>query len=125
MNVTRPFFSLLSNVKTLLEKNQRIIPRGETGDFSAIRTKTNGGRKTNDSAKETKDKEFSNRQSSDSDGKGLTFCSKPKSHDKIKLAQERFNYTSRLKLKEYFYENITKKEGEPDSDEYKQMPFFQ
>ena len=54
----------------------------------------------------------------------MKFCPKPKSHDKIKLAEETFNYTRRLRLKEYFYENITKKEEDSESNMYKQMPFF-
>ena len=29
--------------------------------------------------------------------KGLKFCPKPKSHDKIKLAEEIFNFSRRLK----------------------------
>ena len=73
-------------------------------------------------------KNLSDRKLSDSDyillGKGLKFCPKPKSHDKIKLAEETFNYTRRLGLKEYFYENITKKEEDSEANMYKQMPFF-
>ena len=73
-------------------------------------------------------KNLFDRKLSDSDyillGKGLKFCPKPKSHDKIKLAEETFNYTRRLRLKEYFYENITKKEEDSESNMYKQMPFF-
>ena len=71
---------------------------------------------------------MSDRKLCDSDyilfGKGLKFCPKPKSHDKIKLAEETFNYTRRQRLKEYFYENITKKEEDSESNMYKQMPFF-
>jgi hypothetical protein len=53
-------------------------------------------------------------------GKGLKFCPKPKSNDKIKLAEETYNFATRLRLKEYFYENNDKSEHK----EFKQMPFF-
>ena len=74
-------------------------------------------------------KNLSNRKLSDNDyillDKGLKFCPKPKSHDKIKLAQETFNYTRRLRLKEYFYENNSEKdESIQESDNYTQLPFF-
>ena len=74
-------------------------------------------------------KNLSNRKLSDNDyillGRGLKFCRKPKSHDKIKLAQETFNYTRRLRLKEYFYENNSEKdESMQESENYTQLPFF-
>ena len=34
-------------------------------------------------------------------GKGLSFCPKSKGHDKIKLAEELFKYTRRIRLKEF------------------------
>ena len=36
--------------------------------------------------------------------KGLSFCPKIKSHDKIKLAEELFKYTRWMRLKEFFFE---------------------
>ena len=36
-------------------------------------------------------------------GKGLSFCPKTKSHDKIKLAEELFKYTGLMRLKEFFF----------------------
>lgn len=61
-------------------------------------------------------------------GKGLTFCPKIKSHDKIKLAQEIFRFSRRLRLKEYFYEHSNSDQESQTNvsvqDEYKHMPFF-
>ena len=100
--------NLLSTVNTLLEKNQPIIPGGGTDD-SSVKTNQKKWRKEKKRkqkirrGKETV-KNLSNRKLTDSDyihfGKGLKFCPKPKSHDKIKLAAETFNYTRRLRLKE-------------------------
>ena len=35
-------------------------------------------------------------------GKGLKFCPKPKPHDAIKLAEETFKFSRRIRLKEFF-----------------------
>ena len=35
-------------------------------------------------------------------GKGLKFCPKPKPHDAIKLAEETFKFSRRVRLKEFF-----------------------
>ena len=45
MNMHETLVNLLSTVKTLLEKNQPIIPGGGTDDSSVNPTKTNGGRR--------------------------------------------------------------------------------
>jgi hypothetical protein len=51
-------------------------------------------------------------------GKGLIFCPKTKSHDKIKLAKDVFKFTWRLRLKEFFADKET------DDDTYKDVPLF-
>ena len=65
---------------------------------------------------------MSDRRLSDDDfillGKGLSFCPKTKSHDKIKLAEELFKYTRRMRLKEFFFE------PDRNKDNYSQLPFF-
>ena len=35
-------------------------------------------------------------------GKELKFCPKPKPHDTVKLAEEAFKFSRRIRLKEYF-----------------------
>ena len=58
-------------------------------------------------------------------GKGLGFCPRIQSHDKVKLAEEVFQYTRRLRLKEYFADfNKNDKNETVDNDEYKHLPFF-
>jgi hypothetical protein len=58
-------------------------------------------------------------------GKGLGFCPRIKSHDKVKLAEEVFLYTRRLRLKEYFTElNKTDIHNTTENDEYIHLPFF-
>lgn len=58
-------------------------------------------------------------------GKGLQFCPKPKSHDKIKLAEEIFNFSRRLKLKEFFYDKSSNNSNcESDSLNSKNMGYF-
>ena len=65
---------------------------------------------------------LSDRRLSDDDfillGKGLSFCPKTKSHDKIKLAEELFKYTRRMRLKEFFFE------PDKNKNNYSQLPFF-
>ena len=101
--------------------------RGRNRRFIVKPTRTNGRKKKerkqkNQIGKQTV-KNLSNSKLSDNDyillGKGLKFCPKPKSHNKIKLAQETFNYTRRLRLQEYFYENNSEKdESMQESDNY-------
>jgi len=58
-------------------------------------------------------------------GKGLTFCPKVKSHDKIKLAEETFRYTRRLRLKEFFHKDTEQTTFSGlDNEDYSQKPFF-
>ena len=58
-------------------------------------------------------------------GKGLSFCPKTRNHDTIKLAEGTFNFSRRLRLKEYFYEKPDDDAlGNKNSSEYKEMPFF-
>ena len=77
---------------------------------------------------------LSSRQLSDDDyillGKGLKFCPKTKSHDKVKLSEDIFKFTRRVLLKEYFT-NLNSDESTDldnntfdNSDAYKDMPFF-
>ena len=35
-------------------------------------------------------------------GKGLKFCPKPKPHDAVKLAEDTFKFSRRIRLKEFF-----------------------
>ena len=67
---------------------------------------------------------LSDRRLSDDDfillGKGLSFCPKTKRHDKIKLAEELFKYTRRMRLKEFFFFF----EPDKNKDNYSQLPFF-
>jgi hypothetical protein len=55
-------------------------------------------------------------------GKGLSFCPKLKSHDKIKIAEDIFRFSRRLRLKEFFFENLD--DNNSQSDYFKDMPFF-
>ena len=58
-------------------------------------------------------------------GKGLKFCPKPKSHDQVKLAEEIFNFSRRLKLKEFFYDKSSSNSNcESDSFNSKNMVYF-
>lgn len=59
-------------------------------------------------------------------GKGLTFCPKLKSHDKIKLAEETYKFTRRLRLKEYFYDRLNgeNEEYSDSENDYSELPFF-
>ena len=71
---------------------------------------------------------LSSRRLSDDDfillGKGLSFCPKTKCHDKIKLAEELFKYTRRLRLKEFFFESDQNKVTPEKKDTYSELPFF-
>ncbi|XP_053405151.1 uncharacterized protein LOC128558900 [Mercenaria mercenaria] len=49
-------------------------------------------------------------------GKGLKFCLKPKHHNEIQLKQEIFEFTRRLRLKEYFCMPEEDSDGENDCD---------
>jgi hypothetical protein len=66
---------------------------------------------------------LSKRRLSDTDyillGKGLSFVPKLKSHDKVKLAEEVFRFSRRLRLKEYFYEETVTNE-----QKFNDKPFF-
>ena len=62
-------------------------------------------------------------------GKGLTFCPKTASHDKIILAEDIFKFSRRVRLKEYFADICEDNEdatevGKQDRDTYKDLPFF-
>lgn len=71
---------------------------------------------------------MSNRRLSDDDfillGKGLSFCPKSKSHDKIKLAEELFKYARRLRLKEFFYESDQNQNAQQKEYTFSELPFF-
>ncbi|XP_053391470.1 uncharacterized protein LOC128554246 [Mercenaria mercenaria] len=60
-------------------------------------------------------------------GKGLKFCSKTKSHDKVKLAEDIFKFTRRIRLKEYFHSQANTEFDDSelnDIDSYGDFPFF-
>ena len=71
---------------------------------------------------------FSSRRLSDDDfillGKGLSFCPKTKCHDKIKLAEEHFEYIGRLRLKEFVFESDKNKDTPEKEDNYSDLQFF-
>lgn len=54
----------------------------------------------------------------------MSFCPKTKGHDKIKLAEELFKYTRRLRLKEFFYEPDQNKDTSEKKDNFSEFPFF-
>ena len=54
----------------------------------------------------------------------MSFCPKTKCHDKIKLAEELFKYTRRLRLKEFFFESDQNKDTPEKEDTYSELPFF-
>ena len=56
-------------------------------------------------------------------GKGCLSVRK-QSHDKIKLAEELFKYTRRMRLKEFFFEPDKNKDISETEDNYSQLPFF-
>lgn len=59
-------------------------------------------------------------------GKGLKFCPKTKSHDRVKLAEEIFKYTRRLRLKEYFYSLSSENNDANNTDDQNRfnLPFI-
>jgi hypothetical protein len=62
-------------------------------------------------------------------GKGLKFCPKTKSHDKLKLAEEAFKFSRRLRLKEYFNNVLGEEETSEETyvepnQQYNIPPFF-
>ena len=71
---------------------------------------------------------MSDRRLSDDDfillGKGLSFCPKTKSHDQIKLAEELFKYTRRMRLKELFFDPEINKNISENEDNFFHLPFF-
>ena len=54
----------------------------------------------------------------------MSFCPETKCHDKIKLAEELFKYTRRLRLKEFFFESDQNKDTPEKEDTYSALPFF-
>ena len=56
-------------------------------------------------------------------GKGLKFCPKPKPNDAIKLAEETFQFSRRVRLKEFFAPD-PEYEDSYDSDADKANFFF-
>ena len=58
-------------------------------------------------------------------GKGLKFCLKPKHHNGVRLKQDVFEFTRKLRLKEFFgareEDSDTEKENE-DSKDYLKFP---
>ena len=56
------------------------------------------------------------------------FCPKTKSHDKIRLAEDTFKFTRRLRLKEYFASKLTDENPEDSEDNtaetHHDLPFF-
>ena len=71
---------------------------------------------------------LSSRRLSDDDfillGKGLSFCPRSKSHDKIKLAEELFKYASRIRLNEFFAEDNLSNNTQKEQDSFSELPFF-
>ena len=57
-------------------------------------------------------------------GKGLKFCPKSKSHDKLKIAEDTFKFSRRLRLKEYFSEKIENSQCNEENEEFNNPPFF-
>ena len=57
-------------------------------------------------------------------GKGLSFCPRSKGHDKIKLAEELFKYTSRIRLKEFFAEDDLSNNTQKEQDSFSELPFI-
>ena len=49
---------------------------------------------------------------------------KKKCHDNIKLAEELFKYTRRLRLKEFFFESDQNKDTPEKEDTYSELPFL-
>ena len=49
-------------------------------------------------------------------GKGLKFCPKPKRHDVLQLKQDVFEFTRKLRLKEFFAEKERNNDDEYDGN---------
>ena len=56
--------------------------------------------------------------------KGLQFCPKIKSHDRLKIAEDIFKFRGRVRLKEYFSEKIENIQCNKENDELYGLPFF-
>ena len=116
-SVQKTLQSVLTTVQQLMRSIQQ---NGKHGGSSDVRTETHGKRPKEDKA--NRKGQTSDRQLSDDDyillGKGLSFCPKTKSHDKIKLAEERFKYSRRMRLKEYFFESETSKSISENEDNF-------
>ena len=54
--------------------------------------------------------------------KGLRFCPKPKPHDVIKLAEETFKFSRRLRLKEFFAPDPEENETDDLDNESDEIP---
>jgi hypothetical protein len=61
-------------------------------------------------------------------GKGLGFCPRYNSHDKVRLAEEVFHFSRRLRLKEYFNDllknDINESDDNNQKEEYQNLPFY-
>ena len=57
-------------------------------------------------------------------GKGLSFCPRSKGHNKIKLAEELFKYTRRIRLKEFCAEDDLSNNTQKEQDSFSELPFF-
>ena len=55
-------------------------------------------------------------------GKGLKFCPKPKPHDAIKLAEETFKFSRRIRLKECFAPDSEDDESNDSDTEEEKIP---
>ena len=56
--------------------------------------------------------------------KGLKFCPKIKSHDRLKIAEDIFKFSRRVRLKEYFSEKVENIQWNEENDELYDLPFF-
>lgn len=50
-------------------------------------------------------------------GKGLKFCPKPKHHNEIQLKQDVFEFTRKLRLKEFFAAKEKESDDDSENDE--------
>ena len=56
--------------------------------------------------------------------KGLKFCPKIKSHDRLKIAEDIFKFSRRVRLKEYFSEKVENIQCNEENDELYDLPCF-
>ena len=56
--------------------------------------------------------------------KGLKFCQKIKSHDRLKIAEDIFKFSRRVRLKEYFSEKVENIQCNEENDELYDLPCF-